>query len=146
VTRDAETQRNIEALRPVYEAWARGDDWRAGFDVYGDEMTWGWSEEFPDIHGTYGDPDEAAALMGQWLSQWENWRCEAEQYVPVADRVVVLTRYRGTGRGSRVEVDTKGAHVWTMRDGRAAALMVFSDRDKALAAAGLGSAEGKEPR
>ena len=134
---DSETQRNIDALRPVYEAWARGDDWRAGFDVYGPQMTWGWSEEFPDIHGTFDDPQEAAERMGIWLSQWDNWRCEAEEYIPAGDRIVVIARYRGTGSGSGVEVDTPGAHVWTMREGRAIGVMVFSDRAKALEWAGL---------
>jgi uncharacterized protein len=132
MSKEHEIQRNIDALRPVYVAWARGDDWRAAFDIYSPEMTWGWSDEWPDIHGTYDDPGTAAEVMGVWLSEWENWRCEAEEYVPAGNRVVVLARYRGTGSGSGVEIETPGAHVWTMRDGRAVGLMVFRDRDRAL--------------
>ena len=62
---------------------------------------------------------------------------EAEEFVTIHNRVVVLTRYHGRGKGSGAEVDVTGAHLWVMRDGRAESMMVFSDRDKALAAAGL---------
>lgn len=131
-----ESQRNIDALRLVYEAWGRGD-WSAGPGVYGPRMTWGWSDEFPEIHGTHSDPVIARDRLRCWLSPWEDWRVEAEEYVPIGDRVLVLARYRGRGKGSGAEVDVTGAHVWVMRDGKAESMMVFNDRDKALAAAGL---------
>ncbi len=132
MTPEPEIERSIDALRPVYELWARGEDIRALFDLYAPGMTWGWSEEFPDIHGTYDDPQAAGAVIEEWFGQWENWRIEAEEFVPVGDRVVVLARYRGIGRGSGVRIDTPGAHVWTMRGGQAVGLMVFSDRVRAL--------------
>ena len=132
----SESQRNIEALRLVYEAWGRGD-YNVGPEVYGPRMTWGWSDEFPEIHGTYSDPAVANDRLRRWLSPWEDWRVEAEEYLPLGDRVLVLTRYRGRGRGSGVEVKDAGAHLWVMRDGKAESLMVFNDRDKAFAAAGL---------
>jgi hypothetical protein len=77
--------RNINALRPVYAEWRRGN-FRRRFDVY----------------------------------------------------VVVLCRYTGRGKGSGLDVDTEGAHLWTMRDGRAVRLEVFSSRERALEAAGAG--------
>ena len=100
-------------------------------------MSWGWSEEFPEIHGTYGDPEAARDRLRRWLSPWEKWRVEAEEYVTIQDRVVVLARYHGRGKGSGAEVDVTGAHVWVMRDGKAESMMIFSDRSKALTAAGL---------
>jgi ketosteroid isomerase-like protein len=131
-----ESQRNIEALRPVYEAWGRGD-WAVGPEVYGPRMAWGWSDEFPEIHGTYSDPAVARDRLRRWLSPWEHWRVEAEEYVTIQNRVVVLARYHGRGKGSGAEVNVTGAHLWVMRDGEAESLMVYSDRDKALVAAGL---------
>ena len=53
------------------------------------------------------------------------------------DHVVVLTRYRGRGKGSGAIVDEEGAHLWKMRDGKAVRIVVFADRAKALACAGL---------
>jgi ketosteroid isomerase-like protein len=100
-------------------------------------MTWGWSDDFPEIHGTYDDPVIARDRLRRWLSPWEDWRVEAEEYVPIGHRVLVLTRYRGRGKGSGAEVSGTGGNLWEMRDGKAESMMVFNDRDKALAAAGL---------
>ena len=54
----------------------------------------------------------------------------------------MLTRYIGRGKGSGVDVDTPGAHLWTVKDGRAVRMVVFSDRERALEAAGLQASDG----
>ena len=91
----------------------------------------------PGLSGVYRDPAERNQRVYEWLSGWEDWRCEAEEYVVEGDHVVALCRYRGRGRGSGAAVDTKGAHLWTMRDGKAVRLEIFADRAKALAVVGL---------
>ena len=137
MTRDTETteRANVEALRPIYEEWGRGN-WRPRFDIYADEMEWGWSDEFP-ARGVSRDPEERSQRLREWLSPWEGWRCEAERFLAVGEFVLVLTRYTGRGKESGASVDTEGAHLWTLRDGRVIRLEVFSSRDKALKAAGL---------
>jgi ketosteroid isomerase-like protein len=127
---------NVRALAPVYEEWGRGN-WRPYFDVYAPDMEWGWSDEFPEFHGVTRDPQVRSRRLRAWLSPWEDWRCEAEEFIPAGEFVAVLTRYTGRGKESGVTVDTPGAHLWTMRDGKAVRLEVFSSRGKALEAAGL---------
>jgi ketosteroid isomerase-like protein len=95
-------------------------------------MEWGWSSEFPGLEGVYHDPAIRNERLRQWLSPWENWRCEAEEFIAHGDHVVVLARYRGRGKGSGAPVDTQGAHVWTMRNGKAVRLEIFADRQRAL--------------
>jgi hypothetical protein len=46
-------------------------------------------------------------------------------------------RYTGRGKESGASVDTEGAHLWTLREGKVIRLEVFSGREKALKAAGL---------
>jgi uncharacterized protein len=134
---EAGREANAEALRPVYEEWGRGN-WRPRFDVYADDWEWGWSDEFPGLEGPTRDDAEAGSRrLLEWLSPWEDWRCEAEEFVTAGDFVVVLTRYTGRGKESGVAVDTRGAHLWTMRDGKAVRLEVFSSRRRALEAAGV---------
>jgi uncharacterized protein len=132
----AMSQENVEALRPVYEEWGRGN-FRPSSDVYGLELQWGWSEEFPDARGVFRETESRSPRMLEWLSQWEDWRVEAEEYISAGDFVVVLCRYTGRGKKSGAAVDTTGAHVWTMRDGEPVRLEIFSSRTKALEAAGL---------
>jgi ketosteroid isomerase-like protein len=123
-------------LEDVYRQWGAGN-WSARFDFYADEMEWGWSPEFPDIAGVYVDTETPNPRLRTWLASWDYWYCQAEEYVAHGDTTVVLTRYRGRGTGSGVEVDVEGAHVWKLRDGKAVRLEVFADRERALCEAGL---------
>jgi len=125
-----------QTLADVYRHWGSGN-WTPRFDFYADDMEWGWSDEFPDIAGVYYDPETPSRRLQAWLGGGDYWQCHAEEYVACGDTVVVLTRYRGRGKGSGVEVDSLGAHVWKLRDdGMASRLEVFADRERALAAAG----------
>jgi ketosteroid isomerase-like protein len=92
-------ENNVELVRRVYDEWGRGN-WRPKFDFYDPEMEWGWSDDFPGLAGVYHDPAERNQRVYDWLSGWEGWRCDAEDYIVQGDHVVALTRYRGRGRGS----------------------------------------------
>jgi uncharacterized protein len=122
---------NVEALKEIYDHWGAGD-----YDfvptIYADDFEWGWSADFPDIAGVYRDPETPNPRLRSWLGPWERWICNVEGYVEQGDTVIVLTHYRGRGKGSGVEVDVEGAHVWRMRDGQAVRLEVFADRRAAL--------------
>jgi ketosteroid isomerase-like protein len=127
---------NVELLRPVYERWGQGD-MRPNPGVYGPELEWGWSDEFPDIAGVMREPMERSERLLRWLSGWEGWRIEAAEFLSAGERVVVICRYAGRGKESGIEVDQQGAHVWTISDGRASRLEIFSDPARALESAGL---------
>jgi ketosteroid isomerase-like protein len=127
---------NADLLREVYAEWERGN-WQPKFDIYDEQMVWGWSEEFPGLGGVYRDPAERNKRVAEWLSGWEDWRCEAEEFIEDGDTVVALCNYAGRGKGSGVRVDTKGAHLWRLRDGKVVYLEIFATRERALAAAGL---------
>jgi ketosteroid isomerase-like protein len=132
------SEENIAAIRPVYEAWSKGD-FTPQFDVYAPDMEWGYSPDWPDNAGMDVEIGGKSERLREFLSPWEDWRCEAVEYIDAGDRVVVFTRYTGKGKESGFEVDTPGAHVWTMRDGKATRLEVFPTREPALEAAGLGA-------
>ena len=36
----------VEAIRRVYDEWGRGN-WRPKWDIYAEDMEWGWSDDFP---------------------------------------------------------------------------------------------------
>jgi uncharacterized protein len=124
-------QDNAALLRPIYEHWGRGN-WRPSFDIYDPHMEWGWSSEFPGLAGVYEDHADPNPRLQAWLSGWEDWRAEAEEYLEVGDYVVVLARYYGRGRGSGIEIQQEGAHVFKLRDGKVVRLEIFASRDKAL--------------
>ena len=130
--------REIELLRAVYAEWGRGN-FRPRTGPYAHGFAWGWSDEFPGLAGVFRDSASASRRLLEWLRHWKGWRAEAEEYLAAGDFVVVICRYRGSGKASGVDVDTRGAHLWTMRDGGAVRLEIFSSPERALAVAGLES-------
>ena len=91
---------NAELLGPIYEQWGRGN-WRPRFDIYHPHMEWGWSDEFPGPAGVYEDHQDPNPRLRAWLSGWDYWRAEAEEYLEIGDHVVVLASHHGRGQGQR---------------------------------------------
>jgi uncharacterized protein len=136
------TSPNVDLLRPIYEEWGRGN-WRPSFDIYDPHMEWGWSSEFLDLGGVYEDRRDPNPRLRSWLSGWDYWRAEAEEYLELGDYVVVLASYHGKGRESGVEIQQEGAHVFRLRDGKVIRLEIFASR--ALAIESVQAALGAEP-
>ncbi len=51
--------------------------------------------------------------------------------------MLLLATARGRGRGSGLEIETKFAHIWTMRDGKATRIAAYTNPLEALRAVGL---------
>ena len=127
---------NLELVRAIYAAWGRGD-----FDA----SDWADPEiEFviPDglDAGSWRGVDQMRAAWTGTLSAFHGLRVEAEEIREVdEERVLVLTRNSGRGKGSGVElgeITTLGANVFHVRDGKVARLVAYWDRDRALAELG----------
>jgi ketosteroid isomerase-like protein len=75
------------------------------------------------------------------LEVWEGFRGEVEDYRELdGERVLVLVDYSGRGKTSGLELGqmrAKGAEVFHMRDGRVTRLVVYWDRERALADLGI---------
>ncbi|MGZ8666733.1 MAG: nuclear transport factor 2 family protein [Solirubrobacterales bacterium] len=132
------SQRNVEALRRVYEAMARGDFWvaRAVFDP---EIEWQWSPRVSGLTGrrTYHGIEGVEAATRDWFEAWERFSQEAEDFIEVGEQVVVLTRMHGRLKGSSREVESRAGSLWTFEGGKAIRYQGFDSRAEALEAAGL---------
>lgn len=127
-------RQNVEALRRVYDEWAKGDFSR--HEMFDPTIEGVWAAELPDAHVDRGV--EALFASGRkWLSAWDGFRVEAEAFLPAENRVVVLVVLHGKGKGSGAEVATPATHVWTMRRDKAIRVEAYMDRAKGLEAAGL---------
>jgi ketosteroid isomerase-like protein len=85
----------------------------------------------------YSGVDGAVRARSWWAQAWEHVRGEPTGFVDGGDRVLVLLRIVGQGRGSSIEVELDTFAVVTVRDGRIAQVHYFTDRAAAMAAAGL---------
>jgi ketosteroid isomerase-like protein len=128
------SRENVEIISRGYEAWNRGDH-EAFFEIFDQEIEW----QLPDggLHtGTYSGHEDVRKLLESYLEAFDELHIEPQQFFEDDDRVVVFARQIGRGRGSGVEVEIPVAHLWTMRNGRAARIEFITDREKALEAVG----------
>jgi len=87
--------------------------------------------------GTFVGVDETNAWLADWLDSFEDWSIVIEEVFDAGDQVVAIVRQRGTAKHGGPEVEMRVAQVWTFRDGLAARMEMYADRDEALEAAGL---------
>ena len=120
---------DVQTLERIYASWNEGKFWT--FELIHPDVETRWATEVPDIEGSRG-VEGLAQLFDDWTCAWEECRIEAEEFHDLGGQIVVFVKMVGRGSGSAINVEMENAHVWTMRDGRAAAIRAYSDRERAL--------------
>jgi uncharacterized protein len=129
------SQENVEAVRRMYEAFNRGDAEAARAPLHPAVEL----HQAPDMPGTdsyYGLEDFRHGIA-QWLTAWEGFRFDPEEFLDVGDSVLMRVRISGRGRGSGLEMEHRLYHVWDFEDGKARRVKVIHTREDALKAVGL---------
>ena len=95
--------------------------------------------EWPEAPGaqSYHGVDGVRRAFDTWFETWEWMKLEIEDTRAAGDRVLFSLHQRAKGRTSAVEVEIRTYNVYTFRDGLLTLAELFTDRDAALAAAGL---------
>jgi ketosteroid isomerase-like protein len=124
---------NLDLVRSIYAAWERGDFSSA---------EWAHPEiEYVTVDGPSPGSSTGLAAMAEgmrdFLSAWEDWRVEAEEYRELdGGRVLVPFRFSARGKTSGLDVGqmrTKGASLFHVRGGKVTRLVQYFDRERALA-------------
>ena len=131
------SQENVEIVRSIRAAWERGDFSSADWAHPEIEFAFAGGP----APGSWTGLATMAKAMRDFLSTWDEFRSEAGDYRALDDeRVLVLIHWSGRGKTSRVElgqVATKGAELFHVRDGKVTRLIIYWDREQALADIGL---------
>jgi ketosteroid isomerase-like protein len=129
-------QSNLSIVRSISDAWERGD--YSSVD---------WADS--DIQFVIADGPEAGRRTGRaglapslqdFENAWDEYHSRVEEYRELDDGVLVLTYATGRGRASGVEIGERRANLFQLHDGKVTSLVVYWDRMRALADAGLGHA------
>ena len=129
---------NLDLVRSILADWQRADF-----------RSVAWAD--PEIEyvliggpepGKWDGVGEMTRSVRSYMSAWEDDRITAEEFRELdEERVLVLVRLSGRGKVSGLEIrdtEARGAEVWEIRDGRVVSLLMYWDRDQALADLGLG--------
>jgi ketosteroid isomerase-like protein len=129
---------DIDALRSEYQAMTRRD-WDALFSprVVHPDFEFKTPERGLELSGVFRGPEDARRVFADFFGPFEAVSIEPEAFFEGDDRVVVFFLQRCRPKGSSAFVEARAAHLWTMRNGKAARLEIFPQREKALEAAGL---------
>jgi ketosteroid isomerase-like protein len=125
---------NLDLVRSIYASIGRGDY---------SEATWADSRiEYIVADGTepgsFTGRDGLVQAMRSVFGAMEDVRAEAEEYRELdAERVLVLTRLSGRGKTSGVQIGDLGAEVFEIHNGNVTRIVVYWERDHALADLGL---------
>jgi len=128
---------NLDLVRSIYADWERRDyrstDWAHSEIEY-------VNADGPD-RGRRVGLEEMAEGLRRLLSSWREFHTRAEEYVELDDdRVLVLVAFGGTPRFIGLDITdapSKGANVFEIKDGKVRKLILYWNRDRALADLGL---------
>jgi ketosteroid isomerase-like protein len=118
---------------------------RVDYDAFADAVSENFEIDFSNsrspMSGVYRGRDQAREFLQSFLEPWASLEFDTKELIELPDgRVLQVGGLRSRGHGSGVEVEARGATVWTIRDGVVAAVQLFQSKDEALEAAGVSPA------
>ena len=122
-------------VRDAYEA-AKRDDWDALFRLCHPDFEWESDPRVPNA-GVYRGREQVQRVIEDQAAPFDRTTTEPEELLPTGDQVVALVRVRRRPRGTTAELNLAIAHLWTIREGKAARCQAFAERERALEATGL---------
>jgi ketosteroid isomerase-like protein len=130
------SEENVELVRLGWDAFGRGDVESMQRTCQPDVVIV-QPRELPDSKSYEGLAGVAESIE-DWPRQWEDFLLEVVEVIDASDtQLVSVTRQRGRGRESRIEMDFEIAFLHTIRDGKLSRLEMFLSREEALEAVGL---------
>jgi ketosteroid isomerase-like protein len=125
---------NLDLVRSIFTAWERGDFSSAEWADPEIEFA---SADGPDP-GRWTGVASMADANRDFLSVWNDWRLQAQEFRELdSERVLVFTRRGGRGKRSGLEISEPAANLFHLRDGNVTKLVFYWERSRALADLGL---------
>ena len=139
------SEENLEIVRGIYcRTLLLDPDLLEGLaELATPDTEFDFTDAYPDGKVVRG-VDGVRRTAANW--PWDALHFEPERFIDVdAERVLVFVRAIATGVGSGVPVERPTAHECTFSDRALVRFKVYSEREDALKAAGLGDSSSTQP-
>jgi hypothetical protein len=124
----AMAESNIETVRGIYNAFARGDI-GAVLGAMDPGIVWREADNHPYADGNpYTGPN--AVLQGVFVrlgTEWDGFAVKVDEILGAGDRVVAIGRYTGTNKRTGKPINAQVVHVWTVENGKATSFQQYTD-------------------
>lgn len=140
ILRSSMSRQNVEIVRRLFEVIGRGDS-DAVLALYDPDIEFDSSRTpLPRLIGGDGVQRGHQALrrfFRERAEAWESIEDRCEELIDAGEAVISVVTVRGRGRTTGIEVETRMAGVWTVRDNKLVRVVWFPTRAEALEAARL---------
>jgi ketosteroid isomerase-like protein len=123
---------DVQTLRDGYAAFGR-QDIPAVLAIFHEDIEWTTPDSTP-IGGRFVGHEAVVGFFSRLPELYQELSVEPERFVDGGDTIVVLGTSRSTGPGGTGDIPF--AHVWQMRDGKAASFQEYEDTARANQIAG----------
>ena len=120
-----------EVLRRTYEALARRD-FTALSELADPDFVMDLTERVLNP-ATYRGAEGLLRFLGEIDELWASMDIDVERVIERGDEVLAVLLVTLTGRGSGVEMESRIAQWWTLRDGKLLRMKLYGDAEVAVA-------------
>jgi len=120
-----------QVLRQTYEALARRD-FPALDELADPDFEMDLTERVLNP-ATYHGAEGLLRFLGEIDELWASMDIDVERVIERGDELLAVLMVTLTGRGSGVEMESRIAQRWTLRDGRLLKMKLYGDADAAVA-------------
>ena len=122
------SQENVDIIRGMYDAFARGDV-PAVLEILDSDIEWREAENFLYAdHSPYvGHTEVLEGVFARLGAEWEGFAATPDSYLDAGETVVTQGHYSGVYKDSGKLVRAQFAHVLTMRGGKVIRFQQYTD-------------------
>jgi ketosteroid isomerase-like protein len=131
------SQANVDLIRSLYAAFARGDG-PAVLASMDPAIVWNEAENFPyaDRNPYVGHAAVAEGIFFRLATEWDHFQALPSEFLDAGDTVVALGYYKAAYKATGAPLNAQFAHIWRLRDAKITAFQQYTDTAQAARAVG----------
>jgi ketosteroid isomerase-like protein len=138
------SERNVEIVRRLYEAWNSDDPDAALVVMDPDVELHNPTDVFLGTQSLYRGHVGLREFWKAAKEPWEYFNSHIERALEKGDTVVTVVRFEAVGKESGAKVGLSFANVWELRDGLITKFGAYNSLERALEAAGFSEQDAHE--